>query len=296
MDQIMIQDSDAIRRINVDKYKVLIGNNHEMKYSFLKKLEASFQKVSTSDYREENQIELKMKINGDRPDLKRWQFYFIHSWLNLEDEMKLGSKSILLKYLETQIQEVEFNEYYQLLNQSIISFNEDFLSDVKIEVDDSRIAFQLNEITQKTLVKNIASKLLIDDFEADELDLPYYNKFAHYIKMISLVANKNRGMNFLVTIDCPSFTHKICTLIEESPQNTKYLINCNHLGRSISTENIIICGKKMIDLADEESVINEIMIEHYDSIDYQSFISQLQHSIDENYMDISKISIINRII
>ena len=52
----------------------------------------------------------------------------------------------------------------------------------------------------------------------------------------------------------------------------------------------------MIDLADEEYVINEIMIEHYDSIDYQSFISQLQHSIDENYMDISKISIINRII
>ncbi len=263
--------------IQLDQCKVLIGNNHPLKYLLMKTLFHIIEKESFSDYEEEHNTSASVLFNEQKLEAKRWSCYLAHAWFDFNEDIKLGSKSLLTQYTESALREIEFEDSFNMLNQSIQALNDDFIQEkTSKQVGNYNLDISLKGINIKNLVKMLQARILLDDCEIIDNDLDYFSKIKFQFILVNSIAKKNMEKNFLVVVEVSSLNEETYDyLTKEIAKNMYILILTDDLRCKVDYHNIAIIGKEFIDLNDECALFEKMIVEYGIENDTDALISKL---------------------
>lgn len=281
----------------IDKVKYLIGSNFSAKYDIINTIDRIFNGSAKSEYSEENGNEIALLYNGNRFMLKSWKFFIVHPWINLDDDLKLGTKSILLRYLECMLSEIEFEDSFVMLNQAIELLNQNYLAQqAEIRYHDHVIASAMKQFSSKTILKSLLSTINIDELSAETFDLSYQDKTILYIRMIKGIAKRSVCSNHLLAINIPVINASIARELSDFPDNLIALVISDSLKTRVNARDIALFGKGYIDLGNEESVYNKLLLEHASDNNLRSYLEHLNNEIAQNLDNLFNISCLARYI
>jgi len=148
----------------IDKYKFIIGNNEIQKLNLKRALKEFQVGLPLSEYEEENHNNVHVYLDDNELTQKKINIYFVSLNHEFYQELKLQSKSILLKAIINELSDESYIETFltiqSLTEMLCMQFNESHdikLRDIKI--------------SPVTFAKLIEPTLVIDDFEMNEFDL-----------------------------------------------------------------------------------------------------------------------------
>ena len=132
-------------------------------------------------------------------------------------------------------------------------------NDIDIIEDNYKLIFDFDNIEIKDIIKFMKPKILINDYEANYLDMEYEDILLYQLKMIEIIS-KNTDKNVIVTYT-GYITEKLILKINELKQeNLKILIYTNFKHKALTLENYCFVNTKLIDLVDEININNEIIM------------------------------------
>lgn len=238
----------------IDKYKFIIGNNEIQKLNLKRAIKEFRVGLPLSEYEEENHNNVHVYLDDNELTQKKINIYFISPNYEFYQELKLQSKSILLKAIINELSDESYIETFltiqSLTEMLCIQFNEDHdikLRDIKI--------------SPTTFAKLIEPTLVIDDFEMNEFDLSIEDFICLQLDLIRQATSISKQEN-LIIVDCPIVTNKIQDKVKEI-SNTMIIVFCRTIQTDYLLNNCYLIDKFTIDLADEESIYecicNEIL-------------------------------------
>ena len=238
----------------IDKYKFIIGNNEIQKLNLKRALKEFQVGLPLSEYEEENHNNVHVYLDDNELTQKKINIYFISPNYEFYQELKLQSKSILLKAIINELSDESYIETFltiqSLTEMLCIQFNEDHdikLRDIKI--------------SPTTFAKLIEPTLVIDDFEMNEFDLSIEDFICLQLDLIRQATSISKQEN-LIIVDCPIVTNKIRDKVKEI-SNSIIIVFCRTIQTDYLLNNCYLIDKFTIDLADEESIYecicNEIL-------------------------------------
>lgn len=233
----------------IDKYKFIIGNNEIQKLNLKRALKEFQVGLPLSEYEEENHNNVHVYLDDNELTQKKINIYFISPNYEFYQELKLQSKSILLKAIINELSDESYIETFltiqSLTEMLCIQFNEDHdikLRDIKI--------------SPTTFAKLIEPTLVIDDFEMNEFDLSIEDFICLQLDLIRQATSISKQEN-LIIVDCPIVTNKIQDKVKEI-SNSMIIVFCRTIQTDYLLNNCYLIDKLTIDLADEESIYERI--------------------------------------
>lgn len=261
----------------IDKYKILYGNNFRDKFNIIKCLKQYFNKYQYSEYGQENLNRTNIRIDEHNVDIKNTFFYEMTCNYDLNNDQKLLTKSLILKYLEFQLDKIEYEEEFITIKSLLEDFVSLTLKDIiDINIDDNvNFELRLGELNYKTLIKLIEPILLKESFEINNYDLSYEESYIIQIKLLEKIAKKIDKKVFVVA-DIPLLTDKILNHLE-SLENIYMIIFSNTYNSISKIENYLLVDFDMLDLMDNEVISDYIM-----NLPWHTTIEQLKDKFKEN--------------
>ena len=238
----------------IDKYKFIIGNNEIQKLNLKRAIKEFRVGLPLSEYEEENHNNVHVYLDDNELTQKKINIYFVSLNHEFYQELKLQSKSILLKAIINELSDESYIETFltiqSLTEMLCIQFNEDHdikLRDIKI--------------SPTTFAKLIEPTLVIDDFEMNEFDLSIEDFIYLQLDLIRQATSISKQEN-LIIVDCPIVTNKIQDKVKDI-SNSMIIVFCRTIQTDYLLKNCYLIDKLTIDLADEESIYecicNEIL-------------------------------------
>lgn len=236
----------------IDKYKYIIGNNEIQKLNLKRSLKEFQVGLPLSEYEEENHNNVHIYLDDDELTQKKINIYFISPNYEFYQELKLQSKSILLKAIINELSDESYIETFltiqSLTEMLCMQFNEGHdikLRDIKI--------------SPTIFAKLIEPTLIIDDFEMNEFDLSIEEFICLQLDLIRQATSITKQEN-LIVVDCPIMTNKIQGKIKDI-SNSMIIVFCRTIQTDYQLNSCYLIDKITIDLADEESIYERICSE-----------------------------------
>ena len=233
----------------IKKYKFIIGNNEIQKLNLKRALKEFQVGLPLSEYEEENHNNVHVYLDDNELTQKKINIYFVSLNHEFYQELKLQSKSILLKAIMNELSDESYLETFltiqSLTEMLCMQFNESHdikLRDIKI--------------SPTTFVKLIEPILVIDDFEMNEFDLSIEDFIFLQLDLIRQATSISKQEN-LIIVDCPIVTNKIQDRIKEI-SNSMIIVFCTTMQTDYQLNSCYLIDKFTIDLADEESIYERI--------------------------------------
>ena len=233
----------------IDKYKYIIGNDEIQKLNIKRAIKEFQVGLPLSEYEEENHNNVHIYLDDDELTQKKINIYFISPNYDFYQELKLQSKSILLKAIINELSDESYIETFltiqSLAEMLCMQFNEGHdikLRDIKI--------------SPTIFAKLIEPTLVIDDFEMNEFDLSIEDFICLQLDLIRQATSISKQEN-LIIVDCPIVTNKIQDKISKI-SNSIIIVFCRGIQTDYLFNNCYLIDKLTIDLADEESIYEHI--------------------------------------
>ncbi|MDD3422303.1 MAG: hypothetical protein WC196_00125 [Bacilli bacterium] len=262
MKQLNVIDQGHTYGIIVNHYKYIIGRNYQLKHKIKTLIRQYMEKVSYSEYEDECMQRIGMNIDDSRIDTKGWFFFTITSEYDPTYDCKLGSKSLILKYLESQLQNIEFDDEFSTVKLSLDVFSHSQLANLlNIQVNQMGLEAYITEFNQKMLLKMLECTLLKDDLSINNHNISYEENVLLQMELVKRIALSVNDKQILVIIDIPLLTDKIKESIE-SIQLDKLLIIAliDFYPKNMDYHSCSICNNDYYDFIDE--IHNEELLEH----------------------------------
>ncbi|MBW4258565.1 hypothetical protein KTG15_12845 [Methanobacterium sp. YSL] len=241
--------------------KFITGNNTEMKYEIIRILRKHFFGIEASEYAVENGIACNIKIDDKPLDTKRWKYYEIHSRFDIDYDLKLGSKSVSLKYMESTMVNIEYEPLIQTIN-NLMKDLEVMVEDL-LNVIDSDIEFKVNlpEMSLKTILKLIELNLYKDDSKMNMYDINILSSIELQTKIIKKIATLNPQNEYIITIETQELSKQLMIEVENHQIPNLNLIIITEDRIDTNVNNVVNISSKTIDFANEVDLYNEIIME-----------------------------------
>ena len=277
MNNLEIRSESMILKMNLEKQKILIGSNYQKKYEITRALCSFIRKESLSEFTQENNLEITVNFDGSRLDARRWGIFLINPWLDFDEELKMGSKSIVIKFLEACLSDIESDDNFQCLRTTISMISNETLRSISDIFDEELLlSFSIDDFSYKSLLKLIASNLLKEGYSARDYNLNFDEKISLYITMIELIARKNQGSNYMIVIDSHDYTRKLKKSIEKLPENCKSIIISASILCPVNYNDVLVVGKKDLDLGNENDLFINICLDSADVVDMDQTKNELE--------------------
>ncbi len=239
--------------------KYILGNNIELKYDIKKTIQKHFYNIDHSEFDLENSIQTSISIDDRQLDIKKWKFYQINEHMNFMDEVKMGTKTLSNKFIESLLSEIDIDERLLTINHLL----DDLSNDMKTKIPDDRIKFstKFQNLNQKTLTK-LVELLILDeeDLKMNLYNLSYNEIIQLQIGMIEYIAKINNAIQYIVIIDIPNITPKLQQDLSKSSDNIHYFVFINH-NIHCALNDVCFIGKKVIDFSNDALIYNEITMD-----------------------------------
>ena len=287
MHRIEIMKGNKEYSFDIERYKLIIGKNDFAKHEIFYILRNHFSKTTFSEFATEYNQRRKVMFDGNNMDVKRWKFIEINPYFDVESDFKLGTKSLMNKYLSSFSIDFEQNETFRTASLLLNSLNDDFFKNAtSIDLGDKEVHFQLGEIARPIIFKEAVPCILSSNSECNTADLDYEEIILLQLNLLIQIAEKNKDTSFLSYCFIPYFTPKIkAKIISAKSENLFILISTNTLFET-EIRNISILATKYIDFANSEMIIDRIMDMPF-HIEKEELIEKSKNILFNNSRDVA---------
>ena len=205
-----------------------------------------FASKDKSENRIENNISAKMLINEKEIELKNNMFIEISEMYSLNEDKKLTTKSLMLKYLEIKLQNQEYFDTISTIDILLNSLSEEVN-------DESLLKIMFNGTNYKQLIKML-SPYYEDELQKDEFDLTRDELILFQLDLVEYISNHNSKYdNIFVFGRLDNLSDKILQKINRI-ENVKLIIFTNYYNDLMNVQNAALLQDKIIDFADMEQI------------------------------------------
>lgn len=138
--------------------------------NFFRLIEQIITRNNDSEYYE-NLNSSSIKLNDQNLNGINSIYFTLNPYFNIDVDLKLGTKSLLLKYLEIILEDMSFINKIEDIDNFITELNQN--NDIDIIEDNYKLIFDFDNIEIKDIIKFMKPKILINDYEANYLDMEY---------------------------------------------------------------------------------------------------------------------------
>lgn len=278
----------------VNNVKYILGNNYQNKYDLINTIRKVFNKVEDSEFLFESNINTYFKINDEPINIRKTKFYEVNNFYNLSDEFKLRSNSTVLSFLEQLFLDIEYNDLVNTINILQQDLATEMSKIVNEEINKYNMNISIEDINIKNLLKRIEIKMSKDNLSSNQYDLNYNENIIGQIELIEIISKKNKLYNHLALIDIPVITPDITNKLNQINNNNLILIVVSNDYRlnnfNININDCYIINKVLIDLSDDISLYNDIIMELPTKITLEEIKLSLNNYINNlNWTDNIKI-------
>lgn len=234
MNKITIKNGNNKYDITINRVKYVFSSNQDefkIKQSF-----RNYFSKNKSEFRKENGNSNKVLFNDKDLDVKRTLFVEINSDFSINEDCKLNSKSLILKYLELRLQDMEYFDTINTINLLFESLSEELK-------DENGLNTLFDAMDYKHLSKLI-NPYYFDELQKDEYDLTFEELLLFQIKLIKYISLNNNFYEYIIVfIDLDEVTQSLI-------QQINSLLNC-----------YVICFSKnyVLEMSDDAAIIeNEV--------------------------------------
>lgn len=209
-----------------------------------------FTSKDKSENRTENNISTKMFINEKEIEFKNNMFIEISEMYSLNEDKKLTTKSLMLKYLEMKLQNQDYFDTISTIDILLNSLSEEVN-------DESMLKIMFNGANYKQLIKML-SPYYEDELQKDEFDLTRDELILFQLDLVEYISNHNSKYdNTFVFGKLDNLSDKIFQKINKI-ENVKLMIFTNYYNDLMNVQNIALLQDKIIDLADMEQIYYDL--------------------------------------
>lgn len=270
MKQLLISSGNINRTIIIDHIKYVLGFNAVNKY-YIKQAVRQYFNKTVSGYREEIGSECYFKIDDSPVDKKNTFFYEVTENYSINDDAKLSTKSLMLKYLETLYSDVNYMDTLNTLNILVESLSDEVSANAFIQSE-------FSTYSPKLLIKLVTAHYYEDESYKDEYDLSYEDLIILQLNMIDyIVMNSKKYAYIILFIDIPLITDEIKSKMDEISKDRVYCLVFSKTVKDTEIENICVEEDYFMDFANEEMVyyiLNEKSTDLYTLEDIKNMINK----------------------
>ena len=252
IDKFTFELAEQTVTFGIERCKYLVGKNHALRYDLYRTLNQCFSKTKNSEYAIRENSSRKLTINDKTVDLKHHSFHLVTAYFDLAEAMKLKSDSLILKYIQSKLKNIEYAEEFNTLKILFEDFAT-YLDAMTNDFDGFDLNVDLKELTVKSLLKLIDVGFMKDEEVINVHDLSYEETVMHQFRMIVEVAKTIPDKTFIVYCDIPELTESIWELLGSLPDNTRVIMNTDP-PKHYDVADILLLGHDSVDCADEYHV------------------------------------------
>lgn len=246
MKQLFISNGNIKRKIIIDHTKYILGSNSLNKYYIKQAMKQYFDKAK-SGYREEIGSKCSFEIDDSPVDKKNSLFYEVTEDYSINEDTRLSTKALMLKYLETLYGNIEYLDTINTLNILVESLSDEVS-------EHSFIQSEFSTFSPKTLIK-LVSAHYFDESYKDEYDLSYEELINLQLNMLGYIARYSKKYAYLfILVDIPIITDEIKKKIDEISKERLYCLVFTNRIKANQVEDICMEEDHYLDFADEEMV------------------------------------------
>lgn len=209
-----------------------------------------FNSKDKSENRTENNISTKIFINEKEIELKNNLFIEISEMYSLNEDKKLTTKSLMLKYLESKLQNQEYFDTISTIDILLNSLSEEVN-------DESMLKIMFNGANYKQLIKML-SPYYEDELQKDEFDLTRDELILFQLDLVEYISNHNSKYdNIFIFGKLDNLSDRILQKINKI-QNVKLMIFTNYYNDLMNIQNAALLQDKIIDFADMEQIYYDL--------------------------------------
>ena len=244
MNLLTIKNGTNKWNLQMNHVKYIISDS-SMNYTLLQAIRL-FTSKDKSENRTENNISTKMFINEKEIELKNNMFIEISEMYSLNEDKKLTTKSLMLKYLEIKLQNQDYFDTISTIDILLNSLSEEVN-------DESMLKIMFNGTNYKQLIKML-SPYYEDELQKDEFDLTRDELFLFQLDLVEYISNHNSKYdNIFVFGKLDNLSDKILHKMNKI-ENIKLIIFTNYYNDLMNVQNAALLQDKIIDLADMEQI------------------------------------------
>ena len=244
MNLLTIKNGTNKWNLQMNHVKYIISDS-SMNYTLLQAIRL-FTSKDKSENRTENNISTKMFINEKEIELKNNMFIEISEMYSLNEDKKLTTKSLMLKYLEIKLQNQDYFDTISTIDILLNSLSEEVN-------DESMLKIMFNGANYKQLIKML-SPYYEDELQKDEFDLTRDEMILFQLDLVEYISNHNSKYdNIFVFGKLDNLSNKILQKINNI-ENVKLIIFTNYYKDLMNVQNAALLQDKIIDLADMEQI------------------------------------------
>ena len=248
MNLLTIKNGTNKWNLQMDHVKYIISDS-SMNYTLLQAIRL-FTSKDKSENRTENNISTKMFINEKEIEIKNNMFIEITEMYSLNEDKKLTTKSLMLKYLESKLQNQEYFDTISTIDILLNSLSEEVN-------DESLLKIMFNGANYKQLIKML-SPYYEDELQKDEFDLTRDELILFQLDLVEYISNHNSKYdNVFVFGKLDNLSDKILQKINKI-ENVKLMIFTNYYNNLMNVQNTSLLQDKIIDLADMEQIYYDL--------------------------------------
>ena len=261
----------------LEKYKVLYGISDIDKYNISKSLKQYFNKEKYSEYGEEYCNKANVRIDEIYVDVRDYLYYEISNVYDLNSDAKLNTKSLILKYLENNLEKIEYDDEFSTIKSLLEEYVTYTLQDkIDLQVtNEMKFQLKLNDFNYKSLIRLIEPLITKDELEINNYDLSYEEIYIFQLKIIESIASKI-DKKIIVLANIPYLTDNIVSVIKTLSHLNLIIFSSNY-NSEIDIENYMFMDLNYLDFFNEET-INEFIM----NLPWHTNVDQLKNHIKES--------------
>lgn len=244
----------------VNRVKYIFYENMNEYWTLYRSICTAIEKTSVSEYSDENHCISKITIDGEVIS-KSDEFIHVNHFYSIEEDCKLGTKSLLYRYCIKEIQDNSMQDEFLQLSSML-----QLLSTI---LSNDEIVYETNELTAKTLIKLFNISFLKEELTINSRDLSYEEIILIQLKLISKIVSLEK--RFIIVVDIPLLTNRIKNYID-SMSNCLILVICFKSEKLNYTDNLYI---RHNDFENDEDLY-ERMIEMSNCYTYKDYKESLK--------------------
>ncbi len=248
MNLLTIKNGTNKWNLQMNHVKYIISDS-SMNYTLLQAIRL-FTSKDKSENRTENNISTKMFINEKEIEFKNNMFIEISEMYSLNEDKKLTTKSLMLKYLEIKLQNQEYFDTISTIDILLNSLSEEVN-------DESLLKIMFNGANYKQLIKML-SPYYEDELQKDEFDLTRDELILFQLDLVEYISNHNSKYdNIFIFGKLDNLSDRILQKINKI-QNVKLMIFTNYYNDLMNIQNAALLQDKIIDFADMEQIYYDL--------------------------------------
>lgn len=261
MIQIVIQTGTEKITLSLGDVTYFYGPNYDLKFNIIQTLRKHFFNVDQSEYDHEMGKVSSIYIDGEILNIKKWKYYELSPAFNLETEFKLGSKSLMIQYIESNLVNIEYEEEVSSINILYTVLGEIMSQKLNIENFNIEIEPSLIELSLKTIIKSLELKALKEEHIASSHNLTYSDLMNFQIHIAKSIAKQNPHKHYIFKVDLPNLNKDILVNLNEI-ENAHFIVVNEHCILETNRENVVYFGKQIVDFSNDIEIYEKIMLEY----------------------------------